>query len=503
MEGSSGSAAPARLRMAALRVAGFGALLAWTYVTFFSRLVHYSTRNDITHLNSTYAFACCGTICALLICALASGRRRAPGGLKRDDRGHRPSDVLALAAGGALTACTVVLAMVERGMFMQPWCSIVSTTAGVALAALYLVWADRLVRPGPVEVRQLALAFVAGALASALVLMLPEAWGLAACALLPPASAWCRTRVCLACARPDACMREPWTPAGHEGVERRVRPVFCRALATFSLLGVAESLSRALFLDVSPADASGTYRWVLLGSAALAALTVMLPRAARTGWARAAGVSRAVMLVMAFLFALAPIVQGWGLMSDLASATCYSLYNLLLWSMLTQMTAAYRMDPHVSFGLGLGAGLAGELAGTFAGSLLASFAELSWRGECLVALACSMAVLVSFLFVTDERRIAELLDADDERPRAPRRFRLRCEDVAHAYGLSAKETEVMVLAAKGRSAQRIQAELGISAGTVNTHLAHVYKKLDVHDRQQMIDMLEGRPAADETLRPSA
>ena len=32
-------------------------------------------------------------------------------------------------------------------------------------------------------------------------------------------------------------------------------------------------------------------------------------------------------------------------------------------------------------------------------------------------------------------------------------------------------------------------------GTVNTHLAHIYKKLDVHDRQQMIDMLDARGGA--------
>jgi DNA-binding CsgD family transcriptional regulator len=48
----------------------------------------------------------------------------------------------------------------------------------------------------------------------------------------------------------------------------------------------------------------------------------------------------------------------------------------------------------------------------------------------------------------------------------------------------------MVLVAKGRTAQRIQEELGISAGTTNTHLNHVYRKLGVHDRQQMLDLLE-------------
>ena len=48
----------------------------------------------------------------------------------------------------------------------------------------------------------------------------------------------------------------------------------------------------------------------------------------------------------------------------------------------------------------------------------------------------------------------------------------------------------MTLVAKGRSTPRIQEVLGLTAGTVNTHLAHLYRKLDVHDKQELIDLLE-------------
>lgn len=124
--------------------------------------------------------------------------------------------------------------------------------------------------------------------------------------------------------------------------------------------------------------------------------------------------------------------------------------------------------------------------------MLNSFFELGAREQGLIALACACLVFASFMCISDERTIAVVLDAEDERPQTPRRFRLRVEDVARSYGLTAKETEVFELAAKGRSTQRIREKLGISVGTVNTHLAHIYKKLDVHDRQQMIDMLDAR-----------
>ena len=48
----------------------------------------------------------------------------------------------------------------------------------------------------------------------------------------------------------------------------------------------------------------------------------------------------------------------------------------------------------------------------------------------------------------------------------------------------------MLLIAKGRSAPRIREELGLTAGTVNAHVSHLYRKLDVHDRQELIDLVE-------------
>ena len=39
-------------------------------------------------------------------------------------------------------------------------------------------------------------------------------------------------------------------------------------------------------------------------------------------------------------------------------------------------------------------------------------------------------------------------------------------------------------------ASYIQQELTISGGTVRTHTDHIYKKLDVHSQQELIDIIE-------------
>lgn len=59
------------------------------------------------------------------------------------------------------------------------------------------------------------------------------------------------------------------------------------------------------------------------------------------------------------------------------------------------------------------------------------------------------------------------------------------------YGLSKRELEVMMLFARGRSANWIADHLVLSKNTVRTHLRSVYAKLDVHTRQELLDFLMG------------
>ena len=62
--------------------------------------------------------------------------------------------------------------------------------------------------------------------------------------------------------------------------------------------------------------------------------------------------------------------------------------------------------------------------------------------------------------------------------------------LAAAHGLTPREAEVAALLAKGRSLPFVQDELFISAGTAQTHARHIYKKLGVHSRQELIDLVE-------------
>ena len=62
--------------------------------------------------------------------------------------------------------------------------------------------------------------------------------------------------------------------------------------------------------------------------------------------------------------------------------------------------------------------------------------------------------------------------------------------VRERYRLSARETEVMELIARGHSVARIAEALVVSENTIRTHSKRIYAKLDIHKRQELIELVE-------------
>jgi DNA-binding NarL/FixJ family response regulator len=52
--------------------------------------------------------------------------------------------------------------------------------------------------------------------------------------------------------------------------------------------------------------------------------------------------------------------------------------------------------------------------------------------------------------------------------------------------LSERESEILVLAARGLSNYRIATELNLAEGTVKRHLANVYQRIGVHSRSEAV-----------------
>lgn len=72
-------------------------------------------------------------------------------------------------------------------------------------------------------------------------------------------------------------------------------------------------------------------------------------------------------------------------------------------------------------------------------------------------------------------------------------FARQCEKAIERCALSPREAEVLSLIVRGRSVPHIAQRLFISKSTVKTHITHIYAKLNVNDRQEMIDAIESIP----------
>ena len=96
--------------------------------------------------------------------------------------------------------------------------------------------------------------------------------------------------------------------------------------------------------------------------------------------------------------------------------------------------------------------------------------------------------------VAEVQPVHEVMEVDERDERLPDIDRA-CERLVAERGLTARESQVLALLARGRNAAYIQEDLTLSRNTVKSYVARVYGKLDVHSHQELIDLVE-RTGAD-------
>lgn len=72
----------------------------------------------------------------------------------------------------------------------------------------------------------------------------------------------------------------------------------------------------------------------------------------------------------------------------------------------------------------------------------------------------------------------------------PDRLSAQVQALREHYRLTARETEITELIARGNTVARIAEMLFVSENTVRTHSKRIYAKLDIHKKQELIDLME-------------
>lgn len=368
--------------------------------------------------------------------------------------------------------------------------------AGVGLTCLFMPWVELM---GSMERREVALA-LAGAIGLGACLylvmnMLPFPFNIALLCISP----LCSLAVIVMLEHSAAVVPAPFVPC-KQSLEKVRLSLSFRAMTV--AYGVVLGLGIGLTTQIQGGAAlySGIAGATVLGvAAALLCLRYAPERVRQNGTFQILfPVLIIALLPMSFLQGMAATVCN---MLVFACFAIFEITGVYLMLFLAQKHKASRLQLACTLQACLFAGLlAGHVIGVVATSSGAmDYPMLSAAALALVVVLAIMVTLFGIGPVGRNGAIAGRRDAkgstdegEDDAPLGPERgrWKARCQAVAREHGLSARETEVFMLLAKGRGIEHIQGKLCISGHTVKSHVYNIYRKMDIDSREELLDAVE-------------
>ncbi|WP_282191197.1 helix-turn-helix transcriptional regulator [Adlercreutzia caecimuris] len=432
------------------------------------------------------------------------------------------AEKLAASLAAPLVFALFALVALRAALPAVPWLAFAvaeGVVAGVPLALLLCLWGRVL---GEVSIDQsVPEVFIGSALGAAvcfLVMAVPMAGAYVVLYALPVGSAWALRALSAVPvgekARPADAAKAPAGATGAEAVRASgVSPAANAASAAPSeeaaklsgrivagtvVYGVATGAVEALAASAeysAHASLSVTFAlFVLYCVAALqlyggrplsAGVRAVLPAGNGAEVGPLGGAYRLALLLMVGGFVAVPLLESVGVSGvSVVLAGYLGIFSVLISLFLIMGRIAGR-DSVRSFARGFAALFSGEIAGVLLGGAIGAVPGTFDVSAALVA-AAGVAVMYAYLFLFTERDMAALsvMVAQTDR------FEEACARIAKASKLSKREAEILPLALRGRTAERIAGEFFISKNTVDTHLRRIYAKCGVHTRQELIDLGE-------------
>lgn len=199
-------------------------------------------------------------------------------------------------------------------------------------------------------------------------------------------------------------------------------------------------------------------------------------------------------------FLLSPLEDSGGRTANALLFACKLTFGVLSWTVLAALCARNPIGSIVFLACGELANASGILLGAELGdvcnavsSVYPKIIALMTSAIVLVFFAYALIGLRGFSFAETIRGIEEASPLPSQQTIPPSRDRLietACQSLATEYGLTNREREVMAMLARGHNGYHIRDKLSLSYNTVKTHVQRIYRKLDVHSQQELIDLVE-------------
>lgn len=410
-------------------------------------------------------------IVVLLVCAAAS-KRLAP--LSSRTVVYPVSITLMLAS----TAC------VFAALFAPQWAGVLvvpaAVTGGAGVALVILLWSELYSCLNPIRV---ALYYSASiVLAAVLVYWLKgllNPWLCCAMGILPlatvlsvhyafhqlPAEEAPRVRV--------SSVTFPW------------KPVLLMALYAFAYGLVQDNLTASFF---GPHSSLGT---LLVGACVFVGV---LLRGRTFDFSL---VYRAALPLMVGAFLIVPLLGNFeqGLTSFFVSAS-YTAFSILIMLILANMSYRYGIAAIWLFGIERSVRSIGNYLGRQTQGAVEALPSGLDPQLVIICLVVFLVVAGTTILLSEKELASKwgitFLSAEPERSEELAYRDLvekRCQTIARRFHLSNREQEVLELVAQRHSNATIARDLFISEQTAKTHIRNLYRKLDVHSRDEVFDLL--------------
>lgn len=239
-----------------------------------------------------------------------------------------------------------------------------------------------------------------------------------------------------------------------------------------------------------------------LGAAVVVAVAFAPSRSTREGsrerdvlWQR----MRSVVFPLAMVsFMLLPFAQGgaalpFSFMNQLATMSYFGFF------ILTCLTISQKADLAASEVVSTGAIVAalGLVGGGLLG--LALYFAIDLMFYATLSLLVFLLLTAGTFWVGDDRTIA--LAWGVEKKLSPVRYEensiaRRCRAVVAQYGLTKKESEVLLELVKGYTAAAIAERHVVSVNTVRAHISHIHQKTSVHSQQELRALVDAAEPTD-------
>ena len=288
---------------------------------------------------------------------------------------------------------------------------------------------------------------------------------------------------------PRPAQPQPQSPASptRSAIRQLWRPVLCTAVFGF-MSGLMSQISGQGELPLASfQQVSIIASLIVVGILLLPALLFSRQLSITSAYSLALPLSAAGFMLLPFIwngfFGVTNALVNMGLMT----------VSIILWCMLANIAAKSPLPVHCVFGSCLMLTIAANLLGMGSGFIFAGYLTQSFLTLAGVALAAIYILSMVSLFVFRGQRAArgrqEQGDGVKQLVLNEEQYLRCCAAVGEAAGFTPRELDMLPLLARGRSIASASATLCISENTAKTHIRSIYSKLEVHSKQELIDLI--------------